>query len=152
MKDTHEIFYHITDNASKKSKTSEEKEKEKKTEEEKLNEAVRDVKVSWILKFVEDFLIKIEINLSILYKNKRSNELYEKLLEEYENHIPLYINRVKYLDQQVSSITDDVKLKTQHLTQMIEISKLALGKINQNELLCYFGVKKHDTVNEELKK
>jgi hypothetical protein len=49
-------LYHITDHATKKTekssanKTSEEK--EKKSEETKLNEAIRDLKVSWILKYI----------------------------------------------------------------------------------------------------
>ncbi len=91
------------------------------------------------------------INLFKLRKY-RSDELFEKLIVEYENHIPLYINRIKYLDQQISTITNDSKLKMQHLILIIDLAKLALGKINQNELFCYFGVKKHETVNEELKK
>ena len=78
--------------------------------------------------------------------------MFEKLIVEYENHIPLYINRIKYLDQQISANSNDVKLKTQHLVQIVDLAKLALGKINQNDLFCYFGVKKHDAINEELKK
>ena len=53
-------------------------------------------------------------------------------------------------EQQVSSFKDDVKLKIQYLTQIVELSKVALSKINQDELFIYFGIKKHEKANENL--
>jgi hypothetical protein len=56
VKDNHEILYEVTDNPIKKndkaaaSNNKSGEEKEKKSEEEKLDEAIRDLKVSWILK------------------------------------------------------------------------------------------------------
>ena len=121
-----------------------------------MNEAFRDLKVSWIIKLVQKLnYSNSKLIFFISFKKSRNNELYEKFLaenNENKEHVPLYINRIKYLEQQVSSTKDDVKLKIQYLTQIVELSKVALSKINQDELFIYFGIKKHEKANENLQK
>jgi hypothetical protein len=76
--------------------------------------------------------------------------LFEKFVGEYSEHIPLYLNRIKYLDQEIEKC--DGLLKKDYLEQIIKLSKMAINKINQNDLLCFFGAKKFENEDEEVKK
>lgn len=78
--------------------------------------------------------------------------MFEKLINDHPDHIPVYINRIKYLENQLSLNTDNANQKQDYLSQIIDLSKTALSKINQNDLFNFFGIKKHETANEELKK
>jgi hypothetical protein len=84
----------------------------------------------------------------------KSNELFESVRKEHENHVPVYLNRILYLEQQLqskaSTMTDEEKQK--HYDEIIEMAKVALEKINQNELLKYFGEKYHEPAGDEVKK
>ena len=103
----------------------------KTSDEEKLNEAIRDLKVAQILK---------------------SNEIFETLRKDYEDHIPIYINRIQFLDQKLSGLQNDNEKKSSHLDEILSLSKLALDKINQNDLLRYYGEKHHDPSSDDKKK
>lgn len=71
--------------------------------------------------------------------------------KDFSDHIPVYINRIQYLEQQLSNMTE-VDRKLSIYDEIVGLSGLALGKINQNELLKFFGEKHHDPVNSENKK
>ncbi len=73
---------------------------------------------------------------------------------EYEDHVPIYINRIQYLEQQFSALPShsESEKKSSICKQIIELSKIGLEKINQNDLLRYFGEKNHDPSLEENKK
>ncbi len=55
---------------------------------------------------------------------------------------------MKYLYQSKSP----ENLNIVELEEIIDLSKKAIGMINQNELLCLFGTKKLENQNEEFKK
>jgi len=84
----------------------------------------------------------------------RVDELFEKLSYEYPDFIPVYLNRIQYLEQQFSSQKEENKPKARgYLEEIIRLSKLAIEKININELLKYIGEKIHDsTMSQESKK
>ncbi|CAF0707859.1 unnamed protein product [Brachionus calyciflorus] len=116
--------------AAKKVETSDSNVKVK-SEEEKLKEAVRDVQVSYIQK-VEN--------------------LFETLRLEHENHIPIYINRIQYLEKKISNLAkNESEKKLALFNEIIELSKTALSKINLDSLLKFLGEKHHDS-NDETKK
>lgn len=81
----------------------------------------------------------------------RSNDIFETLRRDYEDHVPIYINRIQYLEQQLSSLKNDDDKKKSY-EDIIGLSKLALEKINQNDLLKYLGEKTHDNLSDEGKK
>lgn len=77
--------------------------------------------------------------------------MFDKVKQSYENHIPVYLNRVTYLQQQLSSNpTEDIAKA--HQDEILELTKLAIGKVNQNDLFRFLGEKQHDPSTEELKK
>ena len=65
--------------------------------------------------------------------------------------MPIYVNHIQFLEQQFAASTDVVK-RHSLCKQIIEMSKIGLEKINQNDLLRYFGEKNHDPALEESKK
>jgi hypothetical protein len=103
----------------------------KNSDEDKLNEAIRDLKVAQILKL---------------------NEIFENLRKEYEDHIPIYVNRIQFLDQKLSALQNDPEKKNAYLDEILNLSKFALEKINQNDLLRYYGEKNHDPASDDSKK
>jgi len=78
--------------------------------------------------------------------------------------VPIYINRVKYLEQQLASNTTDNAAasgvdttaesdkKCATHKQIIDVCRAGLAKIDQNDLLRYFGEKSHDPALDEKKK
>ena len=77
--------------------------------------------------------------------------IFESLKSEYEDHVPIYINRIQYLEQLLAESADKDK-KCSLYKQIIELCKTGMEKINQNDLLRYFGEKTHDASLEESKK
>ena len=79
----------------------------------------------------------------------RSNDVFNKLKSEneFQNYVPFYLNRIKYLEQQA---TDTANNKTVLYGEILELALKALEKINENDLLCYFGAKKPE--NDDVKK
>ena len=71
--------------------------------------------------------------------------------DEHENHIPVYLNRIQYLQQKLST-TPNENEKSSLNEEIIELCKQAIGKIDQNDLLRYIGEKYHEAVTEETKK
>ena len=74
----------------------------------------------------------------------RSKDLFESVRNEYENHVPVYLNRINYLQQQAATIQNETE-KNSVYDEIIELSKIAIDKIDQNDLLRYFGEKHHET-------
>jgi hypothetical protein len=74
--------------------------------------------------------------------------LFEKFVGEYSERIPLYLNIIKYLGQEIEKC--DGLLIKDYLKQIIKLSKMAINKINQNDL-CIFGAKKFENEDEEVK-
>jgi hypothetical protein len=111
------------------SSTTEKPKTKSKSDEDKLKEAIRDIKVAHILK---------------------SNDIFESLKSEYDDFVPIYLNRIQYLEQQL--LLNDSEKKMQTHEQIIELCQLGLEKINQNDLLRYFGEKTHDPALDESKK
>jgi tripeptidyl-peptidase-2 len=138
--DTHRIFYNLNNvggGAAKKEKATANKSKKddakaKKTEEEKLKEAIRDAQVPYVAKI---------------------NEIYETLRHEYENHVPIYINRIQFLESQISAAGEaDNEKKIALWDELLSTARIATEKINQDELLKFLGEKTNDSVTDEAKK
>lgn len=96
--------------------------KDERTFEQKIDEAVRDLKVSRL-----DQLTKEE------RKEGRFDELYSKLEADYPGHLPLLMARLKYLDTHEKR--DDM------LTDVIAASDAVVSQINQDEIALHFGKK-----------
>ena len=63
---------------------------------------------------------------------------------EYESHVPVYVNRITYLQQHVLTIQNETD-KNSVYDEIIELSKTAIDKIDQNDMLRYFGEKHRDS-------
>lgn len=124
-------FKYVLNEAPKKSnKSTEPKEK---TKEEEFEEAVRDVKTAWLAK---------------LDPGDKANSLYEELKSSYPDHLPVYTAMLQALDpaenkKQLPSLespeqTEEVS-KLAH--KVIEISDIIISKIDDIQLLAYFGAK-----------
>lgn len=73
--------------------------------------------------------------------------------DEHENHIPIYINRIQFLELKVSNIPrKENNKKLALLDEILALSRTALEKINQNDLLRYVGEKHHDALLDDAKK
>ena len=60
------------------------------------------------------------------------------------------MNRITFLQQKVASAQDEAKQG--YCDSIIELAKIAIGKINQDELLKYLGEKQHEGLSDEAKK
>lgn len=73
--------------------------------------------------------------------------------KDHEDHVPIYTNRIQYLEQQLSTLAPtETDKKISVYDEIIATSRLGLDKINQNDLLKYLGEKQHDPSVEENKK
>ena len=61
--------------------------------------------------------------------------------------MPFYLNRIKFLEQQTN---DASKNKIELYSEILQLANTALEKINETDLLCYFGAKKPE--NDDVKK
>jgi hypothetical protein len=72
--------------------------------------------------------------------------------------MPVYLNRIQYLEQQINSSSSSDSSSTESKIalweEIISVSKLAIEKIDQNELLKYLGEKSSEasTLSDEVKK
>ncbi len=83
--------------------------------------------------------------------SNRSNQIFESIRDEYENYIPVYLNRVQYLQQKISTTQNEIE-KSNLNDEVIELCKQAIDKIDQNDLLRYVGEKHHESNTDENKK
>jgi hypothetical protein len=75
------------------------------------------------------------------------------LRKDHEDHVPIYTNRIQYLEQQLSTLAPtETDKRISVCDEIIATSRLGLDKINQNDLLKYLGEKQHDPSVEENKK
>ena len=77
--------------------------------------------------------------------------MFDSLKSEHEDHVPIYLNRIQYLEQQLETEKDREK-KSVIYKEIIEMCCIGLEKINQGDLLRYFGEKSHDPSLDEKKK
>ena len=77
--------------------------------------------------------------------------IFESVRSEHENHLPVYINRIQFLNQKLSTCQSENDKSTIH-DEIIEVSKTAISKINQDDLLRFIGEKYHDSTSDETKK
>jgi hypothetical protein len=83
---------------------------------------------------------------------QRINEIYETLRQEYENHVPIYLKRVEYLESQIAACGEtDVEKKIGLWEEVFATMRTASTKINKDAVLKYLGEKNHD-LSDELKK
>lgn len=80
----------------------------------------------------------------------RSEQIFESVKNEHENHIPVYMNRIQFLTQKMSTCNSLEKSTIQD--EIIDICKTAISKIDQTDLLRFIGEKYHDSVSDEVKK
>lgn len=67
-------------------------------------------------------------------------ELYDELISDYPEHIPIYISRLQALENE----------KERNLKAIVETADIALKKINISELLEFYGMKS-DTRKDAVK-
>ncbi|XP_063430494.1 tripeptidyl-peptidase 2-like [Mytilus trossulus] len=113
-------FKYVVTDSPKKNKNGGKDKSEKsagkeKTKVEEYDEAVRDLKISW--------LSKLELD----------NPLYDELRKTYPDHLPLYMSRLQALDTS--------KDRSKKLVEIIDLAKVVSSKIDQNALLAYYGMK-----------
>ena len=71
--------------------------------------------------------------------------------DEYQDHIPVYLNRIKFLKNKLVKLTvSDDKLVI--LDEIIDLSKNSIGKIDDTSLMLYFGQKQTDFVENKKQK
>jgi hypothetical protein len=93
----------------------------KPTFEEKMNEAVRDVKVGYLSKEAEQ------------QTDTSFRELWGKLVLEYPNYLPLYMAKLKYLDGHPT--------RQEHLSDIIGAAQDIINRISKDELATCLGQK-----------
>lgn len=94
------------------------------TVEEKMNEAVRDLKVT-----------HLESLTAEEKENRKFEELYATLEIEYPEHIPLLMADLKYLDSS--------KSRKDSLQKIVDAADKVLNQISEDKLALHFG-KSHD--------
>ncbi|XP_022341956.2 tripeptidyl-peptidase 2-like [Crassostrea virginica] len=98
-----------------KDKGEKEGEKKEKTKDEEYKEALRDLQISWISKLEAD------------------HSLFDDLRGQFPDHLPLYTARLQSLDNH--------KDRKKFLGEIMDLSKLIISKIDQKELMSYYGMK-----------
>lgn len=117
--------YVITETAKKDNSKKEKKEgkdkgqkegqKKEKTKDEEYKDALRDMQISWISKLEVD------------------HSLYDDLRGQYPDHLPLFKARLEALDNH--------KDRKKFLAEIIDLSKLIISKIDQKDLMSFYGMK-----------
>ena len=113
--------------------------KDERTPEQRMEEAIRDVKL--------DQLMKLTNNEK---EDGKFSSIYDSLEKEYPDHVPLLIANVKYIDAH--------KKRSEMLSQLIDAADKVVGQISEDELALHFGKKldKEDSdmikLNKEMEK
>lgn len=131
--DNYKILYQINNHGKKVEKHGSKKcdsnEAKLKSEDEKLNETIRDTRVSSVQKI---------------------DSIFESVRNEYPDHVPVYINRILYLEKQFSALKkEEIEKKKQNLNDRISLANTGIEKINQDNLLKYIGQKHHELDEEK---
>ncbi|GFS05147.1 tripeptidyl-peptidase [Elysia marginata] len=103
----------------KKEKESQGKDKDKFTED-AVNEAVRDLKITWLAKTPLE----------------STNDLYEELRKNHPEHVPVLLARISAIEAAEKEKVCEESNKT-----IIKLCKEAIALIDVNSLLVYFGIK-----------
>ncbi|XP_048746966.2 tripeptidyl-peptidase 2-like [Ostrea edulis] len=98
-----------------KDKGEKESEKKEKTKDEEFTEALRDLQISWISKLEPD------------------HSLFDELRKQHPDHLPVFTARLQALDNH--------KDRKKYLGEIIDLSKFIISKIDQKELLSFYGMK-----------
>lgn len=113
LQDVLTVHYHLIPSPSKSKNGSKEKEKEQEKEKdakEEFAEALRDLKIQWMTKYVcchyytslkFTKILRICISCYILLSSRLDNtDMYSELKEAFPNHLPLYVARLHQLDSE----------------------------------------------------
>jgi len=107
--------------------------KDQRTAEERIAEAIRDLKVNQLEKLTKEEL-----------DQGKFETLYTEMIKEYPSYVPLIMANLKYLD--------GLETRKEKLTLIIEVADQIISLIPEDELALHFG-KKFDKENpEEVKK
>jgi tripeptidyl-peptidase II len=107
--------------------------KDERTAKERIDEAVRDLRVEQLGK------------LSSAEKEKGDfDSLYEELDKEYPNHIPLLMARLKFLD--------GLKAREEKLSDIVAAAEKVLAEISEDDLALHFGKKVDKEDPQQVKK
>jgi tripeptidyl-peptidase-2 len=107
--------------------------KDERTAEERLSDAIRDLKVSQL-----DKLTTEEKDAG------KFEELYSAIEKEYLNHVPLLMVNLKYLDS--------LKTRPDILPKIVEAADRVIAEISEDELALHFGKKQDKEDPEKVKK
>jgi tripeptidyl-peptidase II len=103
--------------------------KDPRTPEERIGEAIRDVKVSQLEKLTKEEL-----------DQGKFQTLYSDLIEEYPAYVPLIMTYLKFLD--------GLEARQENLESIIEVADQVISLIPEDELALHFG-RKHDKEDPE---
>jgi tripeptidyl-peptidase-2 len=107
--------------------------KDERTPQERLNEAIRDLKVDQLGKLT-----------SAEKDDGKFEEIYAELEKEYPSHVPLLLANVKYLD--------GLKTRLDCLPQIVEAADKVIVQISEDELALHFGKKQDKEDPEKVKR
>ncbi|XP_023932445.1 tripeptidyl-peptidase 2 [Lingula anatina] len=114
--DVYPFKYTVTEVAKKNNNNKNNgKDKKEKTKEQEYAEALRDLKLSWMPKL------------------DNSQTIFEDLLQDFPDHLPLYMARLQSLDN------EQERLK--RLPSILAAAQEVTSRIDQNALLAYYGMK-----------
>ena len=106
--------------------------KDERTAEEKLAEAIRDLKVS-----------RLDSLTSKEKEDGKFDELYNEFVKDHPKHLPLLMSKLKYLDSH--------PMRKEKLSEIIESANAVLAEISEDELALHFG-RKVDTDDPQANK
>ena len=120
----YEVSYSVGPKPKKSSSDSSEslEPKDERTAEEKMNEAVRDLKIEHLGK-----LSKKE------KEDGQFDQLFAKLDKEYSDFLPLHMARLKYLDSR--------EKRSENLAEIVTAADAVVRRISEDELALHFGRK-----------
>lgn len=106
---------------------------DERTAEERLSEAIRDLKVTQLDKLTND-----EKDAG------KFEEMYSAMEKEYPAHVPLLMANLKYLD--------GLKTRSEILPKIVEAADRVIAEISEDELALHFGKKQDKEDPEKVKK
>ncbi|GLH08749.1 Tripeptidyl-peptidase 2 [Gryllus bimaculatus] len=131
--DTYPFKYVIPEPPKRTNKSPESKDKEK-TKWDEYNEAVRDLKTSWLAK---------------LEAGDQATALYEELSTAYPDHLPAHTAMLQCLDSSehktnlplLEMVEDMDSALAKTYNKIISVADTVINSVNQTVLLAYFGIK-----------
>ncbi|XP_024939416.1 tripeptidyl-peptidase 2 isoform X3 [Cephus cinctus] len=132
--DCRQFKYILSEAAKKSNNQSSKAEKEKMTKWDEYNEALRDLKCSWLAKMAPS-----------RKPGEHASKLYEELKTAYPDHLPLYTSMLTSLDSAEArrhvphdDFTETVLEQSKQITIVADI---VIAEVDQEKLLAYYGLK-----------